>query len=67
MTKLFKSAALVGAIALIAGCASSNDNDNDPVIIQNADFVDLEVAATAMAATFVDLDTGASIAVERDD
>ena len=63
MTKLFKSAALLGAIALVAGCASNNNDDDN----QATDFSEMSAAAVAMAENFVDLDTGASIAVERDD
>jgi len=64
MTKLFKSVALLGAIAVIAGCSGSN---NDPADNQSADFDELSAAAVAMAENFVDLDTGAPIAVERTD
>ena len=50
---------LVGAVALFAGCSSTN-NDED-----NAAFTALSDAAVTMATGLVDLDTGQSLAAER--
>ena len=53
--------ALVGAVALLAGCSSSSSNDEDV----NPSFTALAEDATAMAASLVDFDTGAALAAER--
>jgi hypothetical protein len=50
--------ALVGAVALLAGCSSSNDDEDTA-------FTTLTDEATTMAAGLVDLDTGAALAAER--
>jgi len=67
MTYPFKHVALAGAIALAAGCASNDNDDTDPGNNVPTSFSTLSAAATAMADTFVDLDTGESLADERDD
>jgi len=50
--------ALVGAVALLAGCSSSNDDEDTA-------FTTLADEATTMAAGLVDFDTGAPLAAER--
>lgn len=62
MTGILKNMALVGTVALIAGCASNNKKDDTP-----ASFDTLTADAVAMADGLVDLDTGAPIADEMTD
>ncbi|WP_296431658.1 hypothetical protein [Yoonia sp.] len=65
MTYPLMHVALAGAIALAAGCAS-NDNDDSGTNVPKS-FATLSAEATAMADTIVNLDTGESLADERDD
>ena len=60
MYNRIKFIALAGVTALIAGCASNSNNDDDVTA-----FTALLDDATTMAAGLVDLDTGAAVADER--
>ena len=67
MTYPLMHVALAGAIALAAGCASNDNDDTDPGNNVPKSFATLSAEATAMADTIVNLDTGESLAAERDD